>query len=297
MIALLTIKQMMIPLMGALCIAGVTIYLLQLLRSSMEEYARQYTESTARRLADVFVFFPPRRILEMSAALALIFGALFFLVAGGLSARGFLRGLILGLLAAWGGWQVPNQILLHLKKRRLRLFNEQLADSLVSMSNALRAGFSIPQAFESVVRNGQDPIAQEFSVFLHETRIGVRFEDALANMKQRVDSEELVLMVSAIETARITGGNLTEVLEKIAFTIRERMRIERRIRTLTAMGRLQGGVVAALPALLAMAMTFLDPRMMMQFFRSPAGMAVVAVVILLEVAGILLIRKIVKIDI
>lgn len=293
----MTNQPWLIALLGACFTAGLVIYFQQLLQASMEEYAQRYATATSRHLADVFVFIPPRRILELSVSLAILGFTIAFMLVGGLSARGVARGCFFGLLAAWGGWQIPHHMLVILRRRRLRKFNEQLSDSLINMSNALKAGFSIPQAFESVVRNGQDPIAQEFSVFLHETRIGVRFEDALQHLKDRVGSEELTLMISAIETARLTGGNLTEVLEKIAFTIRERTRIERRIRTLTAMGRMQGGVVAALPVVLAIAMTFLDPRLMLNFFRSPLGLMIIGSVILLEGAGIALIRKIVKIDI
>jgi tight adherence protein B len=142
-----------------------------------------------------------------------------------------------------------------LRARRLAAFNLQLVDALVSMSNALRAGFSIQQAFESIVKEGKKPIAQEFSVFLQQMRIGVRFEDALKNLEERVGSEDLTLMVRAVEIARQTGGNLTETFDRIADTIRERSRIEGRIKALTAMGRLQGIVVGLIPVFLLFILT------------------------------------------
>jgi tight adherence protein B len=288
----------MISILNGLSAAGLIFAIAQALQAGAEDYTRHYTERAARHLEDMFLFIPPKRILDLAMAMAaFVFVIAFTLTGSFASATGFFRGLGLGVAAGAGAWTVPRHVLAYLKKRRLQRFNNQLSDGLMTMSNALKAGFSILQAFETVVRNGLNPIAQEFGLFLHETRIGVRFEEALNNMKDRMGSEDLTLMIVAIETARLTGGNLTEVLENIAHTIRERGRIERRVRTLTAMGRLQGAIVAVMPLVLALAMTALDPRMMMGFFHSTAGLATILLVALLEVSGILLIRKIVRIDV
>jgi tight adherence protein B len=165
------------------------------------------------------------------------------------------------------------------------------------MSNALKAGFSIQQAIELVVREGESPIAQEFGMFLHQTRVGMRMEEAMESMQTRVGSDDLALMIGALETARQTGGNLTEVFEKIAHTIRERMRIEMRIRTLTAQGRLQGLIVGAMPLLLGVALFFMDPGMMLAFLRSGFGISILLGVLVLETIGALVIRKIIRIDV
>ena len=130
-----------------------------------------------------------------------------------------------------------------------------------------------------------------------QIRLGVRFEDALNQMEQRVGSEDLTLMVVSIETARLTGGNLTEVFEKIAATIRERMRIQGRIRSLTAQGRLQGIIVGAMPFVLMVVLTMLDPVMMGNFFHSRLGMIAIGVVVVLVTFGALIIRKIIRIEI
>ena len=151
--------------------------------------------------------------------------------------------------------------------------------------------------FETIARENRAPISQEFGVFLHETRVGLNMSEAMNNLEARVGSQDLMLMVAAIETARQTGGNLTEVFDKIAHTIRERMRVERRIRTLTAQGRLQGIVVGAMPFLLAAAMSLLDARMMTSFFHSTMGVTICVAVLLLVGFGGLLIRKIVRIDV
>ena len=153
------------------------------------------------------------------------------------------------------------------------------------------------QAFEAVAKEERNPISQEFTVMLQQTQVGVRFEDALVNLEKRVNSEDLTIMIRSIEIARISGGNLTEVFEKIAETIRERLRIQTRIQTLTAQGKLQGIVVGSMPILLAIAMYAIDPRMMRLFLNSPVGMIVMALVAIMVLIGGLLIRKIIRIDI
>ena len=134
-------------------------------------------------------------------------------------------------------------------------------------------------------------------MLLNQKRVGMRMDEALDTMQKRVGSDDLALMIGALETARQTGGNLTEVFEKIAHTIRERMRIEMRIRTLTAQGRLQGVIVGAMPLLLGVALFFLDKGMMLAFLHSGFGVTVLIVVAILETIGALVIRKIINIDV
>ncbi len=210
---------------------------------------------------------------------------------------GIVAGLVIGGFGAALALRAPRKLLVYLRHRRRRKFNEQLVDTLVSMSNALKAGFSITQAFESVVRDGEKPIAQEFGLFLQQIRLGISFSDALDHLDTRVESEDLTLVVQSIETARKTGGNLTEIFEKIASTIRERMRIERRIRTLTAQGRLQGIIVGAMPVIVGTALAVIDPGLMLPFLHSPTGLGVIAVVAMLIASGAALIRKIIHIDV
>ncbi len=286
-----------LPLLYMLSIGGLAYSILRSLQAAAAEYAVSYSEFTARQMEDLFLFIPPRRVLELAMTSACVCFLLGFLLTGGFEGRSFAAGMLVGLAAGAGGWNIPRTALRVLRHRRLRRFNLQLVDSLVGMSNALKAGFSIQQAFELVVRERQNPISQEFGTFLHQTRVGMRMDEALQSMQERVGSEDLALMVGAIETARQTGGNLTEVFEKIAHTIRERMRIEQRIWTLTAQGRLQGIVVGLMPLLLGFAMYVLDPVMMVAFLHSGFGLLLLGVVVALEVLGGLVIAKIIRIDV
>jgi len=288
----------LIPTMYLVCFSGLVYAFLLALRAGVESYDRVYSEQTARQFADIFFFIPPRRIRDLAWTAAIAFFLIFFFCIGDFkTVAGFLRGLFIGVMAGLAALALPRWYLAILKQRRLRLFNEQLVDGLMTMSSALRAGSSIMQTFEHIVRQNLLPISQEFDLFLQQTRIGVKFEDALVNLEKRVNSEDLTLMIRAIEIARQTGGNLTEVFDKIAAVIRERIRIQGRILTLTSQGRMQGIVVGLLPIALVFALFLLDPAMMTAFFTSRAGILTGCLALFLELIGALLIRKIIRIDI
>ena len=196
------------------------------------------------------------------------------------------------------GWQNGASPLARwLDERRRARFNRQLPEALATMSNALRAGFSISQAFDSVIDLDEKPVSEEFMILRQQLRIGMSFEDALESMAQRVGSDDLTLVTTAILISRKTGGNVTEIFDKISETIRGRMKIEMKVRTLTAQGRLQGAIVSAMPLFLGLVMTAIKPSLMIPFFCSFAGIVSVAVVVVLIAAGWLAIRKIIKIDV
>ncbi len=288
----------LVPGLYALCFAGLTYVLMKALQDASASYASEYTEDTARQFEDLFLFIPPNRLLEIARVSAVVLFIVTFLLTGRFdSLPSVLLGVVAASLMACLALFAPKVLLRILKARRLKRFNEQLVDGLTTMSNALRAGFSILQAFESVVKERRNPIAQEFGMLLQQIRVGVRFEDALHDLDRRVGSEDLTLVLLSIETARQTGGNLTEVFDTIAATVRERMRIQGRINSLTAQGKLQGVIIGLTPFLLMLVMTVLDAPMMTKFFVSKPGMGMVAGVFVLEAIGFYFIRKIITIDI
>ena len=196
------------------------------------------------------------------------------------------------------GWQNGESPLAKwLDQRRRDKFNLQLPEALATMSNALRAGFSISQAFQSVVEQGEKPMSEEFAILQQQLRVGMSFEDALDSMSQRVGSDDLTLVTTAILISRKTGGNVTEIFDKISDTIRGRMKIERKVKTLTAQGRMQGLIVSALPVLLGVAMMVLKPKMMLPFLMSWTGALCVGGMVILITLGWIMIRKIIKIDV
>ena len=287
-----------VPTLFGISFTGLAWVVLRALASGADEYSGTYTETTSQQFEDIFLFIPPKRIAEAAWACAIAsFMGVFFATGDVTDPIGLSIGLTLGIAAAFGALQLPRGLFKMLRQRRLKRFNLQLVDALAAMSNALKAGFSINQAFENVAKNSENPMAQEFDVFLHQTRFGMNFEDALHSMDDRVGSEDLTLVLMAIETARRTGGNLTEIFENIAGTIRERLRIENRIKTLTAMGRMQGIILSAMPVVIAAAVTVVRPDMMLPFMHSRIGVGVMGAAGLMILAGGIVIQKIVKIDI
>ncbi len=287
-----------IPTLFLLSFTGITYVVLSSFLSGAAAYSETYSQQTASQFEDIFLFIPPKRIADIGWTLGVAVFLILFLTVGNFrSSSGILTGALIASIGAYGAFHSPRYLLNYLRKKRRETFNLQLVDTLVNMSNALKAGFSITQAIEAVVKEGQKPIAQEFDVFLKQTRVGVNFSDAMENLEERVKSEDLTLVVAAIETARRTGGNLTEILEKISYTIRERMRIQVRIKTLTAQGRMQGIVAACMPAIMGGILLLMKPDIMLPFLHSTVGVTVIAVVTLLIIAGWLVIKKIVDIEI
>ncbi len=261
-------------------------------------YASTMGSETSRAFEDVFMFISPAKIARLGRLAALAAFFLFFIPLFSFSSIvSTVVGITLGLFAAAFTFTLPGRYVRFLRTRRRLKFNEQLVTALGTMSNALRAGFSINQAFESVVETGEKPISQEFSVFLQQLRVGMSFEDALASLDRRVASDDLTLVCTSIDIARRTGGNLTEIFDRISETIRGRMRIERRVRTLTAQGRIQGMIVTAMPFILGIAMFVLKPSVMRPFVFSARGAICITAVIGLVAVGWLFIRKIIRIEV
>ena len=183
-------------------------------------------------------------------------------------------------------------------------FNDHLADTITLIANALRAGASFLQAIELVVRETQPPISTEFNRVIREVNLGLPFEQALANMVRRVRSDDLELMTTAITIQHQVGGNLAEILDSIAFTIRERVRIMGEIRTLTAQQRMSGYVVAGLPIFLVVILSVIAPTFMEPMFEEPpeslgipAGVIILALGGIMMLIGFLAIRRIVDIEV
>jgi tight adherence protein B len=278
--------------------AGLAWALLSAISESSKEATGVYESEITHSLEAMFLFIPARKLVDLSFMLSTTVFMLVMLPFCRTEPTWLIpAGLIISLLPASAAFFLPKWLINHLKARRLERFNLQLLEVLPMMSNALRAGFSINQAFESVVENSDNPIKQEITLFLQQLRVGVSFSEALAAFDERVGSEDLTLICTAIDIARKSGGNLTEVFDTIADTIRARLRIQQHIKTLTAQGRLQGLIIGAMPFLLGIGMFIFKPGLMKPFVCSIiGGITIIGVTALVAVGG-LIIRKIVTIDI
>ena len=273
-----------------------------LIVTSFAEGARSaadtYEDEMARTLESMFLFVPARRLVELGWMAAGVVFMVAMLPFCRLEPPWVLPvGMAVALVLAAGAFCLPRVVVNWLRVRRLERFNLQLLEALPMMANALRAGFSINQAFESVEEGTDAPMSQEISLFLQQLRVGVSFSEALTALDERVGSEDLTLVCTAIDIARRSGGNLTEIFDSIAETIRARLRIHQHVRTLTAQGRLQGLIIGAMPFLLGIGMAIFKPNLMLPFLGSLVGVVTVVAVTLMVALGGLLIRKIVNIDV
>ncbi len=208
------------------------------------------------------------------------------------------------IIGAAIGFFAPRIWLGRRKGGRLNAFNKQLPDTITLIANALRAGSSFLQAIELVVRESRPPVSTEFGRVIREVNLGLSFDVALENMVRRVRSDDLELMATAIAIQHTVGGNLAEILDSIAFTIRERVRIKGEIRTLTAQQRMSGYVVGFLPIGLAGFLFIAAPDFMKPMFdnRVAVGGLPLGVIILMVggfsmFMGFMFIRKIVDIEV
>ena len=256
------------------------------LRKAFAQYQARYVDPSLKDLSDMFLFLERRQILLLNCA------ALALSAAVGI----WLGGALLGALLSVLGFFAPGAAVRLHRKRRIRRFDAQLADGLLQLASALRAGLTLVQAMDQVGRDSGPPFRQELGLFVKEVKLGVPLEDALTNLAARVGSEELELMAVSAVVARQLGGNLAETFETLAATLRERFRLEGRIAALTSQGKLQGLIVSLLPAFIGLFFARTRPDLMEPMFRSAYGYVLVAAVVLLEAVGFLLIRRIVAID-
>jgi tight adherence protein B len=185
----------------------------------------------------------------------------------------------------------------HYKTKRVKMFNNQLVDSLQAMSNALKAGLTFQQAMEQISKESFPPLQQEFGLFIKELKLGVPPDEGLLNMAKRVGSDDLDLVATATNIARQLGGNMAEMYETLANTIRERFRLEGKIDALTAQGKLQGWVVSAMPLILGVVLNYMRPDLMQPMLDHIFGYVLVFTIMIMEIMGVLIIRRITNIDI
>ena len=233
--------------------------------------------------------------IKLTVAEYLIMNALSIVVVGALSFllfRDFLAifGFILGAF-------LPRIVVNILKGRRLKEFNDQLGDTINLRVNGIRSGYSMPQAMETVANDMPPPVSEEFQRVTLEIGLGVPLEDALNHMVRRVRSDDLELMITAVNVSYEVGGNLAEILDIISHTIRERVRIMGEIKTLTAQGQITGWVLSLLPFGLTGILYLLNKEYMGRMFKVPCGWIMLGVSVVIITAGFFAMQKITKIEV
>lgn len=194
------------------------------------------------------------------------------------------RHIVSALIGLVGGAFAPSMYVKRQQKKRLQKFNDQLSDMLNLMVNGLRAGYSTMQAMESISKELPTPISDEFRRVVQEMQIGISMETALENLLRRIPSEDLDFVVTAINVQREVGGNLSEILDNISFTIRERVRIKGEVRVLTSQVRTSGSVLSLIPFFLTLILWFLNPEYLMSVTQ---GGPIITTCIICAVLGLI----------
>lgn len=248
----------------------------------------KYKDNIRVKLTNANILMRPEEFLSVCLILFMGFGFFGILL---------FKNLLFALLMAAIGWFVPLFILKRNIGKRLNTINNQLGDTLAILSNSMKAGHSFFQAIDSVSRELKGPVADEFSKLQKEISLGVNTEIALENMVNRVGSDDMELMVTAVLIQRQIGGNLAEILDNISETIRQRVRSKGEIRTLTAQGRMSGWIIALLPFFLAAVVSVISPQQMITLVTHPLGIFMIVIAVLMELLGIFFVKKIINVEV
>jgi tight adherence protein B len=225
--------------------------------------------------------------------IAIFLGALIFGFLGDWHPVSLLIGAVLGAFA-------PRFYVKRQQRQRLTRFNDQLGDMLNLMVNGLRAGYSTMQAMEAISKELPTPISDEFRRVVQEMQLGVPMETALDNLLRRIPSDDLDFVVTAINVQREVGGNLSEILDSISFTIRERVRIKGEIRVMTSQVRASGTLLSIIPGALALVLWFMNPDYLLSFFDGPSplcGWAAIGLIVIMIATGYFIMMKIADIEV
>lgn len=272
-----------------LIVAGISAWFAQRwLANGASRYRTVFTSTAEHRLSEFFLFLDPAQLWRANLMVCIAVAIVAALLTGSWA---------LVLITAGFMLMFPKWVIGYLRKRRMARFDEQLPDLLLSLAGALRAGSSVQAALRHIVPQAPAPLSQELGLALREQRMGVSFSQAMSNLYLRMPGEGCGLVVSSLSIAIDNGGNLAETLERIAMTLRARLQLRARVTALTSQGRLQAWIMACLPLGLAVVLDQLDSQTMALLWHTPSGWIVLAVVAVLELAGIMLIRRIVDIQV
>jgi tight adherence protein B len=275
---------------GVVLVAAIVIgvVLLQLLQDFLARQKSAIAQTAKGGLEDMFIFVDPTQLFYYNVAALAIVPALVWYVFGNAA---------LAIAAAVAITFAPKYVVNVLRKRRLIQFERQLPDSLLMIAGGMRAGASLSVAMESMIKEQKPPLSQEFELMLREQRLGLDFDTAMKNMEQRLPLQDFILVVAAVRISREVGGNLAEILETLAETLRRKHQMEGKIAALTAQGRMQGLIMTCLPLFLLLILSQMEPEAMAPMFNTVLGWGTLGVIAVMEVIGYVAIQKIVSIDV
>jgi tight adherence protein B len=245
-------------------------------------------DSLRSQLSVAGILMKPEEFIAMQWIISLILAGLGYLVTE------LIWFMLLSLVI---GFLMPKAWLNRKRNSRVKKFSDALPGMITSIISSLRAGFSFVQSLQLVGEESPSPVKEEVQLVLKAMQYGTSIEDALLEWKNRMPSKDLDLLVEAILVQRQVGGNLAYLLEKIVETIRERIKLENQIKTLTAQGRLSGVIISGLPVALGILIYLMNPAYIMTLFTNPIGQVLVGIAVVGGIIGFILIKKITTIEV
>lgn len=244
--------------------------------------------TAATTLADMFIFLDAQQMFRYNVAATVVLPIIVWLAT---------ENPVFTAAALVATIFLPKWYVGFLRRKRLKTLEQQLPDALLMVSGAMRAGASLNVALESMVKESRPPVSQEFELMLREQRLGVDFDTALQNLEKRNPQQDFQLVISAMRISKEVGGNLAEILESLASTLRQKAVMEGKIRSLTAQGKAQGVIMTGLPLLMIVALRAIEPTAMAPLFNSWIGWITLTIIAVMELVGYWFIRKITNIDV
>ena len=254
----------------------------------MISYRETFTESASANMSDMFMSVDANRLFQFNLIAMFVLPILTWLILGDP-----ITTIAIFCLIAF----MPTMIYRSMRKKRLRLFEEQLPDALLMLSGSMKAGASLNIALENLVQEQPVPLSQEFELFMREQRIGTDFDVSLQHMEERLPIQDFAMLTSALRINREIGGNLATIMESLGDTLRRKHQMEGKIESLTAQGKLQGIVMTGLPVLLGFLLYILEPASMEKLWTTTIGWIVLAIIFVMEVLGYIMIQKITAINV
>lgn len=252
------------------------------------EYEDVFMETSSANLGDMFLFVDTKRLFLFNIIAIILLPLLSYMLFGSLVTSVIVLVVIMFL---------PFRLYRRMRKKRLASIEKQLPDALIMISGTLASGGSLAMALDAVVKDQPAPISQEFMLFTREQRIGVEFEKSLRNMERRIPNSDFLMFSSALKISREVGGDLGQVINTLAETLRRKSTMEGKIVSLTAQGKMQGIVMTGLPLMIGAILFLIEPEAMGKLFTTTAGWIVVGIVIVMEALGYFFINKVTSIDV
>lgn len=250
-------------------------------------YKKYFIQTVDKGFRDTLIYLDAGQVFTLTLVSVAILGPILFYITTPMIALVCMGGLLLA----------PRFFINRIKDKRAEEFIKQLPDALASMSGSLRAGLNLIKALNQVVKNQPEPIKSEFAQVIVEYRVGKDLNESFAELAKRIDREELVLLNSSIRIAREVGGNLADTLDAIAHTLREKAKVEGKVRALTSMGRAQGIVAVALPLVVGFFVAQIEPESMSKLFTTSIGLWWIGIMGGMMFAAWMWIKRIVRIEV